>query len=425
MKKLKILVFPCGSEIGLELYRSLRFAKEVELYGGSSVPDHGRFVYERHIGDLPFVEDPDFIGRLNRLIEELGIDYVIPAHDSVLLRLAEARHEGGLACPVITSPVETCRIARSKKRTMEVFEGVVTTPRVYGSLSEVTEYPVFLKPDVGQGSKGTVPAYSKEEAEFHLASQPDLLILEYLPGEEYTVDCYTDKTGELIFQGARQRQRISNGISVNTKPFGSEEIAEIAAKINARLPFAGMWFFQVKRSKAGALALMEIAPRLAGTMGMHRNLGVNFALMNIYELEGYRVSALPNPFGIEMDRALHSRFKLDIRFDHVYVDFDDCLLIDGKINTCLIGFLFQCLNEGVQVHLLTRHARHIHETLAKHRIERLFDSVVHLRNGEKKSSFIKHKAAIFIDDSFSERAEVSSSCKIPVFAPDAVESLLK
>jgi hypothetical protein len=147
--------------------------------------------------------------------------------------------------------------------------------------------------------------------------------------------------------------------------------------------------------------------------------------MNIYELEGYGVSALPNTFDIEMDRALHSRFKLGIKFDHVYVDFDDCLLIDGKINTCLIGFLFQCLNEGVQVHLLTRHARQIRETLAKHRIERLFDSVIHLRNGERKSSFIKHEGAIFIDDSFSERAEVSSSCKIPVFAPDAVESLLK
>jgi len=31
-------------------------------------------------------------------------------------------------------------------------------------------------------------------------------------------------------------------------------------------------------------------------MGMKRNLGVNFVLMNIYELEGYNVSAMPNKF---------------------------------------------------------------------------------------------------------------------------------
>ena len=47
--KKKVLVFPCGSEIGLELHRALGKAKEVVLYGASSVSDHGEFVYENHI----------------------------------------------------------------------------------------------------------------------------------------------------------------------------------------------------------------------------------------------------------------------------------------------------------------------------------------------------------------------------------------
>ncbi|NOS88675.1 MAG: ATP-grasp domain-containing protein [Methylococcaceae bacterium] len=425
MKKVNVLVFPCGSEIGLELHRSLRFSKEVKLFGGSSKSDHGEFVYERHISDIPFVSEPMFLSRINQVITELNIDYILPAHDSVVLQLAESQHKGELLCPVITSPLETCRIARSKKQTMEFFKGIIRTPYVYKEINQVTEFPVFLKPDVGQGSKGTVFVMSKEEAQFHLAYNQELLILEYLPGAEYTIDCYTDNVGDLIFYGGRQRCRISNGISVNTKPVVMDGIKDIAITINKHLNMRGMWFFQVKETKDGDLALMEIAPRMAGTMGMYRNLGVNFALMNIYELEGYKIKAMPNAFNIEMDRALCSRFKLNISYKVAYVDFDDCLLIDQKINTYLISFLYQCINEGVQINLLTRHAEEIHSSLAKYRMEGLFDSVIHLRNGERKSQYIQHEESIFIDDSFSERAEVQSICKIPVFAPDAVESLLK
>ena len=164
---------------------------------------------------------------------------------------------------------------------------------------------------------------------------------------------------------------------------------------------------------------------MAGTMGMYRNLGVNFALMNIYELEGHNVTAMPNTIDIEMDRALCSRFRLSIEYKHVYVDFDDCLLIDEKINTYLISFLYQCINEGIHLTLLTRHVENLECSLAKYKIDGLFDSVIQLRDNEKKSQYIKHDKSIFIDDSFSERAEVRSACKIPVFAPDAIESLLR
>lgn len=425
MKKRRILVFPCGSEIGLELYRSLCFAKEVELFGGSSVSDHGRFVYENYINNIPFATEPSFITHINKLITEYNINYILPAHDSIILQLAKSQHKGELFCPVITSPLETCSIVRSKKQTIEIFRGIIRTPYVYDDISQITEFPVFLKPDIGQGSKGTIIANCKEEVQFHISKNPNLLILEYLPGAEYTVDCYTNNNGELIFCGGRQRCRISNGISVNTKPVNIKDIEEIAMKINKRLRLQGMWFFQLKETKGGDLALLEIAPRMAGTMGMYRNLGVNFALINLYELEGYKVTAMPNTFDIEMDRALCSRFKLNISYKHVYVDFDDCLLINQKINTHLISFLYQCINEGIKINLLTRHAEEIHNSLSKYRMISLFDSIIPLQNGERKSHYIQHEESIFIDDSFRERAEVKSICKIPVFATDAIESLLK
>lgn len=51
---LNILVFPCGSEIALELHRSLKFSRHITLFGANSVDDHGKFVFENYIGGLPF-----------------------------------------------------------------------------------------------------------------------------------------------------------------------------------------------------------------------------------------------------------------------------------------------------------------------------------------------------------------------------------
>ena len=81
----KVLVFPCGSEIGLEIERALKFNKDYELIGGSSVNDHGMFAYENYIGNIPSVDDNKFIDKINEIVKKENIEYLYPAHDSVCL----------------------------------------------------------------------------------------------------------------------------------------------------------------------------------------------------------------------------------------------------------------------------------------------------------------------------------------------------
>ncbi len=78
--KQNILVFPCGSEVGLEIYRSLEGSIHFELFGASSVEDHGRFVFERYIGGLPFVTDIHFIPALREIVLRHRIDAIYPSH---------------------------------------------------------------------------------------------------------------------------------------------------------------------------------------------------------------------------------------------------------------------------------------------------------------------------------------------------------
>lgn len=420
---INVLVFPCGSEIGLEIHRSLRYSTHVKLFGASSVNDHGRFAYENYISDVPFYDDPSFLENLNQIIRDYDIDIVYPAMDSIIAQIGEL--QGQIACKVIGSPQETNEVCLSKLRTYLKLKEVLLTPYVYDKLEDVKDFPVFMKPDIGYGSRGAKIINSLSEGKEHAKVYPDCIILENLPGKEYTVDCFTDKERNLLFAGARERKRIVNGISVSTEPVeGGKEFHSLARRINEKLWFRGAWFFQVKENTHGKLVLLEVASRLGGSSSLFRNIGVNFALMSLFDAFDVNVEVIKNKYAIEMDRSLSTRFKLDLEYEKVYVDFDDCILLSTILNTQLVSFLFQAVNHGKKLILITKHERDIHTTLKEMRISQLFDEIIHLSKTAEKWRYIQRERAIFIDDSFAERKMVSDKLKIPVFAPDAVESLI-
>jgi ATP-grasp in the biosynthetic pathway with Ter operon len=420
-----ILVFPCGSEIGLEINNALKFAKGIKLVGGSSVSDHGKYVYKHYVEGIPNIDGPDFIEAINKVIADEEIDYIFPAHDSVVLKLSQ--HQEELNAEVLTSESYTCEVSRSKKHTYEVFDGESFNPQMYSHLDEVESYPVFLKPNVGQGSKGVALARTREEAEYHLEKNEDLLILEYLPGKEYTIDCFTDRHGELRFTGMRERKRIKSGISVNSHTLELDEsVKEIAEKINQTLKFRGMWFFQVKEDQNGKFKLLEIAPRIAGTMNLFRNKGVNFPLLTVFDRLGYDVDIIENDYAIEVDRAFTNRFKVDFDYERVYIDFDDTVTYGEKVNPYVMMFIYQCLSKDIELILITKHIHDIRETLSKLKIDaNIFKEIIHITREDLKHSHFKHdKKSIFIDDSYNERKQIHKEFGLPVFDLDAVESLI-
>lgn len=420
---IKVLVFPCGSEIGLEIHAALKYAKDIELYGASSTSDHGEFIYRRyrqidadaHSAELPRV--------LEGLIREWGIDIILPAHDNVMLRLAEIRAELDVALAVPT--LEVANICRNKNLTYDFFAHRRWVPARFSGLAD--SYPIFAKPAVGQGSQGVELVQDPEHHQVLLSARTEYVFCEYLPGPEYTVDCISDATGKLLRAMVRERARIKSGISVRTQPVtGEAEFVEIATDIAETLQIKGAWFFQLKRDASQNLRLLEVAPRIAGSMGLSRNLGVNFPLLSIYAYLNKPFMVLPQTHWVQVDRALKSCFKTDIEYRHVYLDLDDTLIIREAVNTTLVALLYQWLAKSIPVTLVTRHNSCPKATLDAYRIcPDLFAEIIHISDGSPKSAVIKDGVpALFIDDSFSERLEVSQNAGIPVFDVDAVEQLL-
>jgi hypothetical protein len=425
MRKIKVLVFPCGSECGLEIGRSLAGLKEIELHGASSVDDHGKFCYQNYEGGLPFVTAENFIEKLNEVLVRNDVEFIYPAMDSVVDVLA--KHSAELKAKVVGSCEESTAIALSKKKTYQILSEVVRCPKQY-KINEIKEdeFPLFLKPEIGCGSQGVLLARTRKEMIQAVDRDPSLMILENLPGAEYTVDCFTDFNGKLKFVGARSRRRVARGISVNTISVedSSGHFQKIAEAINSKVKFNGAWFFQVKHAADGELALLEIAPRVAGSMGLQRCRGVNLPLLSLFNLLGYEVTIEPNKYEVEYDRAFYNKVKLSQEFTTLYLDFDDCLLVDGKhLNSKIVALIAECRNQGKPVVLITRHDGDIEQRLNELGIRGLMTRVIHLKNEERKSEYMIDQNGLLLDDSFRERLDAQKH-GVMSLGPESVEALL-
>jgi hypothetical protein len=424
LRKTNVLIFPAGAENALEIHASLRHSVHFKVYGGSSVEDHARFAYENYIGGMPRISDLSFLSALNDIIRQHDIRLIFPTHDTVALFMAE--HRDQIHALIVAADAPTALVCREKRRTYALFQDEDFCPALFADPQAPPRFPVFVKPNIAEGGRGAQRVDSVEGLAAVTAGDPDLLICEWLPGEEYTIDCFTDRRGQLLFVGPRSRGRVRMGISLasHTVPL-TEEISAIARRINERLKFRGLWFFQLKRASDGRLKLLEVSTRLAGAMSLYRQLGVNFSLLSAFDALDQDVSVLVNDLPVAVDRCLLARYRIDYAYDTVFIDYDDTIVHQGQVNTLVMRFLYQCANRGVRLVLVTRHAGDLLAHMRAHRIAaELFDDIRHLQPGELKSAHVRGPRAVFIDNHFPERIDVKTRCDVPAFDVDAVEGLL-
>lgn len=423
----RILIFPAGAENALEIYDALRYRVDIELFGASGKKDFAEYQYdeEHYIEDDFYINHVGFIERFNALLSQYRIDVVIPTHDDIALYLAE--HHEEIEAKVLVSEAHTAEVCRHKRLMLELLEDTNCCPHWFKARDEVKEgdFPLYLKPDIAAGGVGARKVSCIAEVDDSMFSE-QYVLCEYLPGKELTVDCFTDRKGKLKFVGPRSRDRIQMGIAFrSTAALLTQEVQSIAEIINERLSFLGAWYFQLREDRQGRYKLLEISCRQAGTMTLYRHMGVNFPYLGIMELYGLSGESLILEATCQLERRLRTAFKLGIEYNHVYVDYDDTLIVHGKVCGVIIRFLYQCHDERIPVTLLTRHEGNLQRDMDSYALPgSLFDKIICLNAAENKADYVM-PGSIFIDNSFAERKAVGMHCHVPVFDVDAVDMLLR
>ncbi|MGQ9811727.1 MAG: ATP-grasp domain-containing protein [bacterium] len=247
---------------------------------------------------VPPAENPAFAETLMQIAIEKKVDVILPQVTLELLPLAEAVQEfqrRGINIAVSSSTTiarandkwlllkaaEACKVpfprtmlTRSKK---ELIEAV-----------EILGYPqlkVAVKPRISHGMRGfriisaktwDVTRFLKEKPEsveislkdlvgiLENGKWPELLIQEFLPGPEYTVDAFCGKTMAVAIP--RLREEIRSGITFQTRvelrPDLQEYVLRLAEELDLRYAFG----FQFKLDSNGVPKVIECNPRVQGTM---------------------------------------------------------------------------------------------------------------------------------------------------------------
>lgn len=422
MKK-NLLVFPCGDIAAGDIYGALKDHESFEVYGASSILDHGEYVYKNYI-KLPNISEETFVDRLNEVISQYGITDIIPTHDSVALYLVANQEK--ICCQIISSDLYTNEICRFKHKTYSLFEEDNFVPKIYAAYNSVDQLPVFLKPTDGQGAKNTFFVDDEETLRYLVKQNPDHLISEYLPGEELTIDCFTNRHGELLFIGPRSRDLVFSGISVRSTRFPlTEEIESIVITINQKLNFRGYWFVQLKKDKHNKFKLLELSTRLAGTYSLNRSLDINFPLLSVLDFADVDIEILPNNYDIQLDRTFMNRYKIDIDYQTVYIDFEKTIVSKNSLNKYIVSFLYQCINQNKELILMACETSDVSKMLGNLKLsEKIFDSVILVKENVPKFLYMdKEKKSIFIDNSFEERKFVKLYLEIPSFDTSNIECL--
>lgn len=420
----KVLVFPSINEPGLEVIHALAKSNKVELYGGSSYDvtyDPSRLMLKNHLV-LPDYYDPNFKEKFEQILARYSIDSVFPTMDILVSEFSTWNTKN--VTYIVTNP-ESAGLCLSKQKVYQRLTGKIPVPHIF--LDDNILLPAFAKPDIGSGSHdGSV---IQSDRELQLARRRNLLITEYLPGDEYTVDCLNDLQGQLLFANIRIRGRIERSIAVGSRSVTSINIEKYIETISENIKIEGPWFAQFKLDKHDEPKLMEINVRVAGSMTHSRLSGINIPLASLFVFKGYPIR-IPKKFDdVVMVRHLTDTAECS-PFQWIFWDFDDTVIRkDGKPDPDIIACIYDCHNRGVQQFLITKN-REVNSLLSKHHLPTIFQEVQYTEDKFSlireivKSHNIDTTKCVIVNDSTSENLVLQEILpNVRTVTPDSISVL--
>jgi carbamoyl-phosphate synthase large subunit len=294
-KTLRILVTGAGGPAAIAAMKSLRAEPTVELLAADMDPwAAGLYLVPPAARTLvPAGAAPEFADNLLAQCAALGVDVVLPTVDAELRPLAHARGKFTAAgIKLLLADADALDIILDKLALATHCAGVVRIPRteLFGPAVDPGSwsYPVVVKPRTGSGSRGIHIVGSAAELAA-MDRSPALIVQDFLPGEEYSVDVLADTNGHVIASVPRLRARVDSGVSVGGRTVHDPEVEYFGRAVARATGITFVANVQCKRDRDGSPALLEVNPRIPGTLGLTIASGVDMPRLALQALLGRRL----------------------------------------------------------------------------------------------------------------------------------------
>lgn len=227
----------------------------------------------------PRVTDPSYIDFLLSTCKAENIGLVVPTIDTELLLLSQQRdafaNEG---IHIIISDESLVRACRDKRLTSDLFKSLnIDTPKIF--THDAIKFPCFAKPYDGSCSIGAAVVRTPEMLSDAMLADEKMMFMELIDEsyQEYTVDAYYSREGQLLCFVPRQRLETRAG-----------EVSKGAARRNLVYDYLRNKLTNIKGAR-GCITLqlfynketarfsaIEINPRFGGGFPLSYSAGANY-----------------------------------------------------------------------------------------------------------------------------------------------------
>jgi carbamoyl-phosphate synthase large subunit len=123
----------------------------------------------------------------------------------------------------------------------------------------------------------------------------DGILCEYLPGDEYSVDVLSWR-GQTLAAVVRQRYATTGGLALHAEVVDAPDVRSLAEAVVHHLRLSYTSNVQVRRNTAGTACVMEVNPRIPGTIGLTVQAGVNMPALALELALGRQI---PRQFSVD------------------------------------------------------------------------------------------------------------------------------
>lgn len=286
-------------------------------------------------------ESPRYIEQLVSLCKMNSVDVLVPTIDAEMKILADNIGKfNDIGVKVAISNPRTIDIVTNKAKFAEFLNKkmirhpkfvVVNSPKEMKTKAKEIGYPNFpicMKLTTKGGSRGfriiddnhdyfydyvnkkpSSKFITMEMAQDILrGKEVEILLQEYLAGEEYSTDMVCD-AGKVIAIAGRRNLVVDNSIPLVSMTHKDELAYELSKRIAEELELDGNIGIDFIRNDEGLVMPIEVNPRITATVGLFNKAGLNLPDIQVKRLTGEKYNASEMIDGVTMTKTYMATYE--------------------------------------------------------------------------------------------------------------------
>ena len=344
MRPVTVMMSASGSQFAPGIIKCFKDngEREIKVVGGDMSTDPTNKYLVDKFYRVPAVKDPAYADVLLDICKKEKVDIFFPqmsAELPVLLENISRFDDAGIKVSITRN--DSLYIANNKLRLFEFMREnniPVSNFAVISSLDDFDkairevgypEKPVCVKLTESSGARG-VRVIDDSKSRYHIFAHekpdsfyisyedmkktledadefPELMVMEYLPGDEYDVDLIADN-GKVLYMAGRRNPVMVMSITQESVLEKNEEAYRIAEQVVEKLGLDGVIGIDYKFAEDGSCRLLEINPRIDATVSIFAAGGLNLPYLQVKHLLGEELPEVEVRYGTRLKRRYMETF---------------------------------------------------------------------------------------------------------------------